>query len=301
MKSSAAAVRTKQLDARSYDLNAAAFDELTQKYSTSLASFMIELARLKPDDTVLDVGSGTGLVLLQAATLLPAGRAIGIDHSEAMLDHARAKASAQGLSGRVELRAMDAEALDFPSGAFDAIVSLFVLRHLPHPKVAVNEMFRVSKAGTRIVLAVGGRPALFSASGLRAAVQSIRDRTLIGIGRRAVAPGSLRKMLLREGVPAAHNHAATAHMADVASLLRESGFQSIERRWRGEAFDLQPDEFWRVQATFDSEARGMLDGLSAARVDELRTAFIERAQAITAAGGKLVYRTGADVFSARRV
>jgi len=41
-----------------------------------------------------------------------------------------------------------------PSESFDAIVSLFVLRHLPHPKLAFDEMFRVSKARARIVIAV---------------------------------------------------------------------------------------------------------------------------------------------------
>lgn len=290
----------KQVDASSYDANADAFDRLTERYSASLAKHMVGLAGLQASDNVLDLGSGTGLLALQAATCVASGQVVGIDHSQTMLDYARAKAVKRGLAERASFAAMDAEALEFADGHFDAILSLYVLRHLPNVRAAVAEMHRVLKPGGRIVVSVGARPALMSKSGPQAAIRSMADKILVPAGRRALAPAFLRTLLAGHGIARTHNHAAEHHLDDVAALLRAAGFANVQSEWRGEEFALEPEDFWDVQATFDSEARTMLDPLDAAHVARLKDEFLARAGEIGARGGQLLYRTGALVCWGRR-
>src|SRR5215471_21488956 len=104
----------KQLDATSYNDAAAEFDRLTERFNGPLAIRILDLAGLRPSDHVLDVGTGTGLVALRAATLARGGRVIGIDHSTGMLAEASGKARRSGLSNVVMFQRMDAEQLAFP-------------------------------------------------------------------------------------------------------------------------------------------------------------------------------------------
>ena len=114
----------KRLDATSYDDAAAEFDRLTERFSGPLAARILDLARLRPTDDVLDVGTGTGLVALRAGTLAQNGRVIGIDHSAGMLEQGSAKARQSGLGDAVIFRQMDAEQLEFPDRSFDVVLSL---------------------------------------------------------------------------------------------------------------------------------------------------------------------------------
>src|SRR6185503_11997657 len=82
-------------------------------------------------------------------------RVVGIDISEAMLARARERAAARGLAERITLRTMDAEALAFDDAAYDVVVSLFALLHLPDPLRALREMRRVLRPGGRLVVGVG--------------------------------------------------------------------------------------------------------------------------------------------------
>ena len=60
-----------------------------RRYHPPLAARLVELTELRPGMAVLDVASGTGLVLLAAAAAVgPAGRAVGVDLSAEMLKQA---------------------------------------------------------------------------------------------------------------------------------------------------------------------------------------------------------------------
>jgi SAM-dependent methyltransferase len=82
--------------------HAARFDEIADSYDDSgsdeyraCASLVIEHAAPGPDDTVLDLGTGTGAIALTLAE--DAGRVIGRDISDGMLEQAREKAREQGI------------------------------------------------------------------------------------------------------------------------------------------------------------------------------------------------------------
>jgi ubiquinone/menaquinone biosynthesis C-methylase UbiE len=113
----------------------------------------LDLAQLQPGDAVLDVGCGTGTLLIEAAKRVgPSGSTHGIDGSIEMLAHARRKAAAQGITA-IFVEA-SAERLPFPDVSFDVVLCTMMLHHLPVPMqiAAVVEMRRVLRPGGRIVI-----------------------------------------------------------------------------------------------------------------------------------------------------
>ena len=99
--------------------------------------------------TVLEVGVGTGLSL---SYYKPALEVTGIDFSDDMLAKARAKVQAMKLNNVVDLRQMDARALDFPDNHFDTVVAMHVLSVVPEPEKVMAEIARVCKPGGKVVI-----------------------------------------------------------------------------------------------------------------------------------------------------
>jgi arsenite methyltransferase len=103
-------------------------------------------------ETVLDLGSGAGFDILQAAAMVgPTGRAIGVDMTPAMLDKARANAGLLGL-GNAEFREGYLEALPVADATVDLVISNGVVNLCPDKATALAEAFRVLKPGGRMQL-----------------------------------------------------------------------------------------------------------------------------------------------------
>lgn len=116
------------------------------------------LARALPraGERVLDVACGTGLITLAAARAVgPAGRVVGVDVSERMVERTRELARAAGLA-HVEALRMDAEELHLADGTFDLALDALGLMYLPDPGAALAEMRRVLRPGGRAAVAVWG-------------------------------------------------------------------------------------------------------------------------------------------------
>jgi len=114
---------------------------------------VVRLARLKPGESVLDVGSGTGTLAVAAKRRVgEAGKVIGIDASPEMVERARRKAAKAGRD--VYFKHAGAEALPFPDAAFDAVVSTTVMHCLAEKDRpgSIFEMRRVLKPGGRLLL-----------------------------------------------------------------------------------------------------------------------------------------------------
>ena len=106
----------KRRDGHSYDAVTHLFDLFTTRYTQPIANRMVDLAHLGPRSEVLDVGTGTAPIALEAGRrIAEGGRVLGIDISAGMLASATAKANAAGLSGRVHFEHGDAEALTCPT------------------------------------------------------------------------------------------------------------------------------------------------------------------------------------------
>ncbi len=135
-------------DATSYDAHVGDFQRFSAALTTPLARRMIAMADISAGERVLDIGTGTGVVALEAAKAAgDRGKCIGVDLSEKMLASARGNACRENLTKRIEFIAMDAESLQFETASFDVVLSLFALLHFPNPAIALSEMFRVLKPG----------------------------------------------------------------------------------------------------------------------------------------------------------
>jgi phosphatidylethanolamine/phosphatidyl-N-methylethanolamine N-methyltransferase len=109
---------------------------------------MAQLVTSLAPENILEVGVGTGLTLGR----YPAqARITGIDVSRDMLAAAQQKVGGKD-AGRIDLRVMDAEAMDFADGTFDCVTLPYVLSVTPHPDRLVAEVRRVCRKGGHIVI-----------------------------------------------------------------------------------------------------------------------------------------------------
>src|SRR2546427_12046158 len=107
---------------------------------------LVEFAGAGPEDTVLDVACGPGLVVCALAAVVR--HATGIDVTPAMIERARALAAEKGL-GNVGWQVGDVLPLPYPDGAFSLVVSRFAFHHFPEPRGVLAEMKRVCAPGRR--------------------------------------------------------------------------------------------------------------------------------------------------------
>jgi ubiquinone/menaquinone biosynthesis C-methylase UbiE/DNA-binding transcriptional ArsR family regulator len=108
------------------------------------------IARLvSPDLLVADIGTGTGILASELASL--GLRVIAVDSSKRMLEAARTKFERDGLAS-IELREGDVAALPIADDEVDAALAHMVLHYLPFPAEAVREMARCVKPGGSVVV-----------------------------------------------------------------------------------------------------------------------------------------------------
>lgn len=148
---------------------------------------------------VLEIGVGTGLNLPHYPTDVTV---TGVDVSESMLAHARAR---QGVRARSILLAGDVQRLDLPDNAFDDALSTYTFCSIPDPEQAAREAFRLVRPGGRLVLVEHGPAA----------------RSWVAAGQRLLDPICVRlqgEHLRRDPVP----------------FLRRAGWQveTVQRRGR---------------------------------------------------------------------
>lgn len=110
---------------------------------------IIDAAQPAPDDTLLDVACGGGIVVCAFAPHVR--HATGIDATPAMLDRARALAADKGV-GNVSWQQGEVEHLPYPDGAFTIIVTRFAMHHFLDPAVVFREMVRVCAPGGRVII-----------------------------------------------------------------------------------------------------------------------------------------------------
>jgi len=118
----------------------------------------VELARIRPGESVLDIGCGTGTLAIAAARVVgPDGRVCGVDPSSELLARAAKKARRAGVE--VELATGSGEKLPYENASFDVALSTLVFHHLPGPAVhdTFAEIRRVLRPGGRLfVVDIGG-------------------------------------------------------------------------------------------------------------------------------------------------
>lgn len=131
------------------------FERGAQKVSDKI----VELAEVKPGDTVLDIATGIGEPAITAAKRVkPNGKVVATDISPQMLAIAKARAKSLGLDSIMEFRESDAEKLDFPKSTFNAVLSRWGLMFLPNLPGALTQIRQLLTPNGRLSAAVWSTP-----------------------------------------------------------------------------------------------------------------------------------------------
>lgn len=119
------------------------YDGYMGRWSAALAPLFLRYALCEKPRTVLDVGVGTGSLLVAVAVSFPEAQLAGIDPSPALLR----RAGSIGLLAGADLREAFAENLPFAENSFDACLSLLVLQEFPDLSAVLSQMKRVTRLG----------------------------------------------------------------------------------------------------------------------------------------------------------
>lgn len=200
---------------------------------------------------VLDVAAGTGEPGLSIARHLHGGKVIITDLAEHMLDVAKEKAAAAGITN-VEFREADANALPFPDNTFDEISCRHGFMFFPDMQQAANEMARVLKPGGRIAAMVWAGPEKnFWVTCMMGNIKKHIDMPPPEPG----APGMFR----------------CAQPGLLAGIFRNAGLQDVQEREVPTVVPVSgPQEYWDMQTEVGAPFVAALSKVDAATVAKVR-------------------------------
>lgn len=152
---------------------------------------IVEISGAGPEDSVLDVACGPGLLVCAFARVVR--HATGIDLTPAMLEQAR-ELEKQRVLSNVTWELGDVLPLPFDDGSFSIVSARFAFHHFLDPLAVLKEMRRVCKMGGRIVVA-DSAPAQSKADAFNA-VERLRDPS----HTRALPVEELRELFASAGL-----------------------------------------------------------------------------------------------------
>jgi len=196
-----------------------------------------DLLRLGPDLHLLDIACGSGgpsLALAERAGC----RVIGLDLEPAGIAHAEAQARARGLAERAAIRALDCGGrLPFGDGAFDAVLCVDSIVHLPDRFGTLREWARLLRPGGRLLFT---DTAVLTGAVAKAELDrrtSIGPFLLVppGLNEEAIAAAGLALLRREDRTAATAEIAARWHAVrgrHAAELEREEGAEWFAQRQR---------------------------------------------------------------------
>jgi enediyne biosynthesis protein CalE5 len=141
------------------------WDQMSQTYVQELdkrfapvVEALLNRASLRPGESVLDVGTGTGAAAVRAAVLVgPEGKLLGIDISPEMVTLAGQMAATLGLQ-HVDFRQGLAEVIPAADASFDVVLASLSMMYVIDRAAAAREIARVLRPAGRFVAAVWAGP-----------------------------------------------------------------------------------------------------------------------------------------------
>lgn len=120
----------------------------------SLRAYILEQSDLKPGETVLEIGCGTGRLLSDLAQVIgPSGHAFGLEPQSSLAKESERHISELKLDVNTRILCERAEKISLPDSSVDICIAQTVLVHIPVdilPKVFI-EVKRVLKPGGRFI------------------------------------------------------------------------------------------------------------------------------------------------------
>jgi ubiquinone/menaquinone biosynthesis C-methylase UbiE len=130
-----------------FDVVSGRWDVLRKSfYGDEVRDAVLSAANIQPNDTVLDVGAGTGFLTEGAVKI--AQNVVALDFSEAMMCEARTKLRRRN----VEFKIGNVEHIPLPDGSVNAVIGNMILHHCLNPEMAIRDMARVLVLGGRLAL-----------------------------------------------------------------------------------------------------------------------------------------------------
>ncbi|MCL7494347.1 class I SAM-dependent methyltransferase [Streptomyces sp. MCA2] len=236
---------------------------------------LLDAAGVTDGVRVLDVGTGTGSAA--AAAGARGARVVAVD---AEPDMARRAARAVP-DASVHIAALPQ--LPYADGQFDAVVGNFVLNHVGRPRVALDELRRVTRSGGRIALTLWAAPAAPGQALLGRAVQAA------GVSR----PPSLPALAPEDDFPRTED--------GLVGLLRGAGLTDAGCRTLSWDHRTTPQEWWSGPAAGVATVGRIVRSQGAAVAERIRKQFTVLAEEFTDEDGRLVLPHTALLASGRVV
>jgi ubiquinone/menaquinone biosynthesis C-methylase UbiE len=189
--------------AEAYGRHSQKYEPVLEPLLKPMAEEIVELAKLKDGERVLDLATGTGLIARAIAPL--ADSIVGVDISSGILAIARRLAAST-----IPFVAADAKRLPFRDQSFDLVTCGISLSHIPEVEEALGEAHRVLRLRGRFITSAWGKE---SKSATKEAAVEVRKRFLAD--REIVFEGTLAEEV----------------WADVergSTILREAGFTDVQ-------------------------------------------------------------------------
>jgi len=185
-------------------------------YAPFARKIMESVAPLESGSTIVDLGTGPGILSIELHKLLPQAKIIGVDLSSDMLEIARKNADEAGMSN-YETRLGKAEELPIESNSVNLVVTQSSFHEWDDPRKGLSEIFRVLKPGGSLILKDYNRGWL---SGWR---RSLFRFLLAMVGESYEDHVEMFKFTFDE----------------VADLLKGAGFDEVKGKARGLQFFVQ--------------------------------------------------------------
>ena len=170
-------------------------------------------AAVTPGGRLLDIATGTGEIALAARRREPRAEITAVDFSENMLERARTKPGADGITWEFA----DAHSLEYADESFDAVTHGYLLRNVSDVPRVLSEQFRVLMPGGRVVVLETAPP-----RGLLKLAVTAGMRIVLPLLGRVVAKDKDAYSYLENST------LGFMQPAQVAQLMREAGFTDVD-------------------------------------------------------------------------
>jgi len=245
---------------------------LLREFATPVSYWMIDAVEPQPGERVLELAAGLGETGMLAAELVaPLGGVVVSDQAEAMLEGARSRAIALGLSN-VEFQTLNAEWIDLPVASVDVVLCRWGYMLMADPAAALGETRRVLAPGGRVALAVWD--AVESNPWALLPAQELIERGL--------APAPQERSEPRPGPFALGSVTAVSDLLDHAGFT-EAHVETLDLPRRHPNFD----DLWETTLDLSREFHDAVLSCPSPEIEEIKVSLARRYAPYTAADGTL--------------